>query len=375
MVSKRVLDIKASGIREIFDMATKNAINLGLGELDMDPPVEAKEAIKEAVEKGYNHYGPTKGLPELREAIARKQSRYRSDIGPGNILITASGTQATMATIQTLFDPGDEVLIPEPGFVIYEPDCRLCDAKPVPYFLDEDKQFRPDLEAINTSITPRTKGIVVNSPANPTGMVLDKETFKGIIDLATDHGLWVISDEVYEDFVYDDAKHYSFSEAIETSVVLNSFSKSFAVTGWRLGYIVAPNDMIDNIAKYSYSMIACPPTPPQYAVLKSIGIQKEFIKKILPLFDHRRRTISGLLNEIPGFSCPLPNGSFYVFPSFEENILSRDLAIELVKAGVVCAPGTAFGDSCESHLRFSYAASESDIIRGIRIVADFVKKL
>ena len=216
---------------------------------------------------------------------------------------------------------------------------------------------------------------MVNSPANPTGMVLDKETFKGIIDLAIDHGLWVISDEVYEDFVYDDAKHYSFSEAIETSVVLNSFSKSFAVTGWRLGYIVAPNDLIDHIAKYSYSMIACPPTPPQYAVLRSIGIQKEFIKKILPIFDHRRRTIAHLLNDISGFSCPLPKGSFYVFPSFKENILSRDLAVELVKAGVICAPGTAFGDSCEGHLRFSYAASEQDIIKGIGIVDDFVKRL
>jgi aspartate aminotransferase len=376
MVSKRVQSIKPSGVREIFEMATKDSINLGLGELDFDPPQEAIDAIKEAIDKGYNRYGPTKGFNELREKVAQKESKYRSGIEAANVVITASGTQATMAAMQTLFDPGDEVLIPEPGFVTYEPDTVLCDARPVSYYLDEERGFQPDLEQIKESITPKSKGIIVNSPANPTGMVLDRETFNGIVDVAKDHGLWIISDEVYEDFVYQ-GKHYSFCEALENSVILNSFSKSFAVTGWRIGYLVAPKDLTDQIAKYSYSMLACPPSPPQYAIWKTFDSQDAFIKKIMPVFDQRRRTMSNLLNEIQGFSCPLPHGSFYAFPSFEQKIPSRDLAKKLVASGVICAPGTAFGEGprCEGHLRFSYAASEKDITRGLGIVKKVIDGL
>lgn len=358
-------------------MATKDSINLGLGELDFDPPKEAMDAVKEAIDKGYNRYGPTKGFTELRELVAKKESKYRSDIEAANVVITASGTQATMATMQTLFDPGDEVLIPEPGFVTYEPDTILCEAKPVPYYLDEEKAFQPDLEQIKESVTPRTKGIIVNSPANPTGMVLDRETFDGIADIAKDHDLWIISDEVYEDFVYDGRKHYSYCEALERSVVLNSFSKSFAVTGWRIGFLVAPTELTDQIAKYSYSMLACPPSPPQYAIWKTFDSQDRFIRKVLPVFDQRRRTMSRMLNEIQGFSCPLPHGSFYAFPSFEQKMSSRDLSRMLVAAGVISAPGSAFGSGpgCEGHLRFSYAASEADISRGLSIVKKVVDGL
>jgi aspartate aminotransferase len=376
MVSKRVQSIKPSGVREIFEMASKDAINLGLGELDFDPPQEALEAIKEAVDKGYNRYGPTKGFTELRELVAKKEARYNPDIATANIVITASGTQATMAAMQTLFDPGDEVLIPEPGFVTYEPDTVLSDARPVPYYLDEARAFQPDLEQIKESITSHTRGIIVNSPANPTGMVLDRDTFEGIVDIANDHDLWIISDEVYEDFVYE-GKHHSFCEAIERAVVLNSFSKSFAVTGWRIGFLVAPKELTDQIAKYSYSMLACPPSPPQYAIWKTFDTQETFVKKILPVFDQRRRTMSKMLNDIPGFRCPLPHGSFYAFPAFEQDIPSRDLAKKLVATGVICAPGTAFGEGagCEGHLRFSYAASENNIKRGLGIVKEVVASL
>jgi aspartate aminotransferase len=374
MVSKRVQGIKPSGIREIFEMASKDAINLGLGELDFEPPVEAREALKQALDLGKNRYGPTKGINELRELLAKKQSRYGRDIGLDNVMITASGTQGTMATYMTLFDPGDEILIPEPGFVLYQPDSILTDSKPVAYDLVEEEDFQPNIEGIKELITPRTKGIVVNSPSNPTGAVLTRENFDAIVDLANDHDLWIVSDEVYEDFTYG-SKHHSFCEVLERSVILNSFSKSFAVPGWRIGYLVAPADLVDQIAKFSYHMIACPPTPPQYALHSVFDVQEKFVKSILPVFDARRKMMTKVLNEIPGFHCHLPQGAFYAFPSYEQDIASKELAKKIVGAGVICAPGTAFGESGEGHLRFSYAASEDNIIKGLDIVKKVVGSL
>ena len=234
--------------------------------------------------------------------------------------------------------------------------------------------FQPDIEAIKERITPRTKGLVVNSPSNPTGSVLSAESFRALKDIAKDHHLWVISDEVYEDFIYHGV-HRSFNEIIERAVVLNSFSKSFAVPGWRIGYLTAPLDLVDHIAKMQYHLVACPPTPPQYALAKVFDIQEQFTKRLLPIFERRGRTMVEALNHIDGFTCPLPEGAFYAFPSFEQKILSRDLARKIVGAGVICAPGTAFGDRGEGHLRFSYAASEEAIRKGLAMVKEVVDGL
>lgn len=367
MVSKRVMSIKPSGIREMFEMATRDSINLGLGELDLEPPREITDALKEATDEGRHRYGPTKGIDELRRAVAGKVARYRQDLGVENVIITASGTQGTIATYQTLFDPGAEVLIPEPGFVLYEPNSVLAEARAVPYGLTPGS-YMPDIEEIKSLITPRTKGLVVNSPSNPTGGVLDRETFDALVDIATDHDLWIISDEVYEDFLYDGAVHHSFNECIERAVVLNSFSKSFAVPGWRIGYLTAPAELVEHIAKMQYHLVAAPPTPQQYALVKAFDAQERFLRQVVPLFDRRRRTIARLLNDIEGFHCPLPQGAFYAFPSYDQAVPSRELAMRMVKAGVIAAPGTAFGERGEHHLRFSYAASEESIVRGLEIV-------
>lgn len=374
MISKRARSIKPSGIREMFEMATKDSINLGLGELDFEPPQEITNALKKAAEQGRNRYGPTKGIDELRQAVASRVSRYRGDLGMENVVITASGTQGTIAAYQTLFDPGDEVLIPEPGFVLYEPNCMLAGARAVPYGLTEGS-FMPDVDEINSLITPRTRGLVVNSPSNPTGGVLDRETFNALVDIAADNDLWVISDEVYENFLYDGGVHHSFNEHIERAVVLNSFSKSFAVPGWRIGYLTAPAELVDHIAKIQYHLVAAPPTPQQYALAEAFDAQESFLRKILPEFDRRRRAIVRLLNEIEGFHCPLPRGAFYAFPRYDLPISSRELATRLVRAGVIVAPGTAFGERGEHHLRFSYAASEENIVRGLEIVKKVVEEL
>lgn len=374
MVTKRVMSIKPSGIREIFEMATRDAINLGLGELDFEPPQEARDAYKEALDQDRNRYGPTKGIDPLRELVAGKVQRYRADITAANVLVTASCTQGTMATFQTLFEEGDEVLIPEPGFVLYEPDTILAEATPVVYPLVEEESFQPDIEAIKESVTPRTKGIVINSPSNPTGSVLDRERFRALKDIAIDNDLYVISDEVYEDFVYR-GRHHSFNEIIDRAVVLNSFSKSFAVPGWRIGYLTAPLDLVDHIAKMQYHLVACPPTPPQFALAKVFHVQEKFTNSLLPVFERRGKAMVEELNGIDGFKCALPDGAFYAFPAFSQNISSRDLARKIVANGVICAPGTAFGERGEGHLRFSYAASEDSIRDGLAIVKRVVEGL
>ncbi len=371
MVSKKVQSIKPSGVRAIFDMAQEDSINLGLGELDFRPPREVTEACKKALDSDSYRYGPTMGIPSLREKIAHKISKYNKDITMSNVMITSSGTQGAMATFQTLFQEGDEVLIPDPGFVVYSPECTLCGAQPVPYTMDEELNI--DLEKIEERITNKTKGIVVNSPANPCGSVLTEEAFKTICDLAEDHDLWIVSDEVYENFIYE-GKHHSFNEYLDRSVVLNSFSKSFAVAGWRIGYLSAPAEILGEISKMQYHILACPPGPFQYALNEAFGCQEAFISEIFPILKKRRDLTTDLLNEIPGFSCIKPRGAFYAFPSYDIDIPSADLAVKLAHQGVLCSPGTAFGDSGEKHLRISYAASEDNIRKGIEIIKEFVKK-
>jgi len=374
MFSRRVSDIKPSGIREMFEMASKDAINLGLGELDFDPPEEAKEAMKRALDRGTSRYGPTKGIDELRETVADHLRRYNSSISAKNVMITASGTEGTIAAFQAMFDPGDQVLIPDPGFVLYHPNCVLSGAVPVSYGLEERQGFLPNIEEIASLVNEKTKAIVVNSPSNPTGSVLDRERFQAIIDLARDRDLWIISDEVYENFIYE-GRHHSFCEALERSVVLNSFSKSLAIPGWRIGYLATSEQMMEQIAKMQYHLVACPPTPAQYAIKEIFHIQEKFAKGLIPIFDRRRRLMTSLLNDIPGFRCRLPQGAFYTFPSFDTKTTSRDLAKKIVGAGVICAPGAAFGERGEGHLRFSYAASEDKIVKGLDLVREVVEKI
>lgn len=370
MVSKKVQSIKPSGVRAIFDMAKEDSINLGLGELDFRPPQKVIEACKKALDADSYRYGPTMGIPELRSKIAKKISKYNQEISAANVMITASGTQGALATFQTLFEEGDEVLIPDPGFVIYSPECTLSGAKPVPYIMDEALNI--DVEVLKERISPQTKGIVVNSPANPCGSVLSEEAFRTIGDLAEDYDLWIISDEVYENFIYE-GQHHSFNEYLDHAVVLNSFSKCFAVAGWRMGYLSAPESIMNEISKMQYHILACPPGPFQYALCEAFESQEAFIEEIFPILKKRRDLTTDLLNERPGFSCPRPKGAFYAFPEYELALPSAEFAVQLANQGVLCSPGTAFGDAGEGHLRISYAASEENIEKGIAIIADFVK--
>ncbi|OYT59829.1 aminotransferase [Euryarchaeota archaeon ex4484_178] len=372
MFSKRVASIELSGIRKIFDMAQGDAINLGLGEPDFQPPPEALEAIREAVEKGYNKYGPSKGFPQLREALAEKFTKY-ADISADNVLVTVGATEGMLATLLSVINPGDEVLYPDPGFVLYKPHTIISGGKPVDYPILQENDFVPSQEDLENRITKKTKAIIVNYPNNPTGGVLDDSHLKMIVDLAEDNDLLIISDEVYFNITYEN-KPKTFLGKYEKVIFINSFSKEFAMTGWRLGYLIAPKEYIEQIGKIHYYTVACPQSPIEYAALVALEKSHYYSLMMVEKFRKRRDLIYELLNKMDGVNPNLPKGAFYIFPRIELDADPMDIVKDTVKNGVLCTPGEAFGTAGKKHIRFSYAASEDDIIKGMKIFDSVLDK-
>jgi aspartate aminotransferase len=279
-----------------------------------------------------------------------------------------------MVAAMAFYEKGDEVLIPDPGFVFYKPHAEIFGAKPVPYSLKTENDFCPDIEEIKSLITPKTKAIVVNSPSNPTGGAFGGECVKSISDIANDKSMLVISDEVYDEIVYG-AGHHSFLGKAGHVIYLNSFSKTYAMTGWRIGYIVTSTEYADELAKLHYHNVACPATPVQYAAVEALKGPQDRVREMVNEFRARRDIIVKELNSIDGFSCATPKGAFYVFPSYNFDIPDGELALRLLKAGVICVPGASFGKSGAKHLRFSYANSRENIKKGMDIVREATKKL
>ena len=372
-VSDRLAAIPMSGIRKMFDLAKPDSINLGLGEPDLEPPKEAIEGMNAAAVDGKNKYSPTAGIPELRDAIAERFSRYNPGLSGRNVIVTPSGSTALLEMTQAFVDPGDEVLVPSPGFVIYAPHASLAGGKPVEYRLTEG-DFQPDIDYIQDRITEKTKMIVVNNPSNPTGGVLSEESRKALADIAHDKDVMIMSDEVYESFVYE-GRHQSFLPYLDRAVVVGGFSKMVAVTGWRLGFAIANEECMDALVKMQYHVCASPGMPAMYGVLNAMPSIDPYLENARATFKKRRDLISKRINEIDGMSIIPPKGAFYAFPSFDLDMTSQELANELVKAGLICTPGSAFGTFGEGHLRFSYAASEEKIDKGMDILADTVRKI
>ena len=371
-ISKRISEIPMSGIRKMFDLAGPDSINLGLGEPDLAPPVEAIEGMNAAATAGLNKYGPTAGIPELRDAVAERFSKY-GDIKGSNIIITPSGSSALLEITQSMIDPGDNVLIPSPGFVIYGPHAQLAGGTYTEYRLTEG-DFQPDIDDIQSKITPETRMIVVTNPSNPTGGILNEETYRALSDIAADKDVTILSDEVYDSFVYE-GKHLSFMNQLDRAVVVNGFSKMMAVTGWRMGFACANEDVMQSLIKMQYHVCASPNMPAQYGILNALPNLDPYLENARRVFKARRDLISKRINEIPGMSIIPPRGAFYAFPSFDLDMSSADLAAELVRAGLICTPGSAFGSFGEGHLRFSYAADESKINAGMDILENTIAKL
>jgi aspartate aminotransferase len=372
MVSRRAREVQISGIRKMFESAPPNSINLGLGEPDFDPPAEVIEALCRAVHEGQNHYGPSAGIPALRDRLAQ---RYR-DRDPAtdreNVLVTGSGTEALMATALALYDPGDEVLVPNPGFVLYAPHARLAGAVPVPYSLDRSRGYLPDLTELEGLVTARTRALVVNSPSNPTGAVFPKAVVDHLSAFADRHDLTIVSDEVYEEIVYD-APAVSFWGRSDRVVIVNSFSKMLATTGWRIGFVVAPRPLAVEINKIHYHIMACPPTPAQVAVLAGLA-SDDATQAMVAEFRRRRDLVVRTLAAIPGIETVPPAGAFYAFPRFSWPASSTEIAGTLLARGVITTPGDAFGSLGASHLRLSFAASRENLRKGLALVADVARE-
>ncbi|MEE8322441.1 MAG: pyridoxal phosphate-dependent aminotransferase [Candidatus Bathyarchaeia archaeon] len=362
--SKRIQLIRSSGIRKLFDLARtmSGVISLGIGEPDFDTPQHIREAAKRALDAGYTRYTPNAGFPDLREALSAKVAQVNGlDYTPQEVLVSGGGcTGALLLALLTLVDPGDEVIISDPCFVVYEAVARIVGATPVFVAVREEEDFRLIPENVEKSLTTKTKLIILNSPSNPTGGIQYKEDIEGIAEVARKHNLYIVSDEVYETMLYEGMHHHSIAAVKgmrNRTVTVNSFSKTYAMTGWRIGYAVGTREIIDQMIKLQQYTMVHAPAVSQRAALAALNGPQDFIEQMVTIFDERRRFLIPRLNEIEGFRCPTPKGAFYAFPNVEGlGKLSKDMAqILLQSGGVAVVPGSVFGEGGEGYLRLSYA--------------------
>ncbi|MDP6906557.1 MAG: aminotransferase class I/II-fold pyridoxal phosphate-dependent enzyme [Candidatus Thalassarchaeaceae archaeon] len=375
--SERALGIQPTGVRKMFDMAGDDVISFGLGEPDFQPPQVAIDAMTKAMQEGHNKYTTTAGLPILRRKIAESWNSYESDMDESNVCMTMSGTNALLACTMAVLNPGDNILLPEPYFPLYAPDAVLCSAESKFYPCLFENEFIPQIDDLESLVDENTKAILYNFPSNPTGATLNIEQRDMLLEFAKRHDLWIITDEVYDRIIYVD-EHVSFlGTGYENLLLVNSFSKTFAMTGWRIGYVLSPNlEAIGQITKLQYYIAACSNDAMQYAVLEAFQSAADYPAQMAIEFQARRDLICERLNAMSGVSCHVPEGAFYVFPKVEvEGMNSEEVAIELLKGGVLCSPGSAFGDSGEGHLRFAYTVGREDISRGMDKVASVLSRL
>jgi aspartate/methionine/tyrosine aminotransferase len=354
----------------------KHVVHLEIGEPDFDTPANIKAAAKKALDDGFTHYGPAPGLPDLRSAVARHMNeRLGVTYSPNQVVVTPGGKPIMFFTILACVDEGDEVIYPNPGFPIYESVINFLGGKAVPLPLREEKQFRFDIEELKRLISPRTRMLIINSPQNPTGGILTGDDLQQIAALAVKHDLIVLSDEIYSRIVYDGFRHVSIATMpgmAERTVLLDGFSKTFAMTGWRLGFGLMPEELARLVSQLQINSNSCTASFTQMAGVEALTGQQQDVARMVAEFKRRRDVIVDGLNAIPGFRCHKPLGAFYVFPNISGTGKSSKFLAEylLDEAGVACLSGTAFGAFGEGYLRFSYANS----VENIMIALDRVQK-
>jgi len=383
-ISKRALQTPHSGIRKIFNktVGMKDIIHLEIGEPDFDTPEEIKNEACKALKEGYTHYTHNAGLIELRNAIAKYyNTKTKADLSPEqNIIVTIGGTGALFLSLLTVVDFGDEVLIPDPGYPPYTSMVKIVGGIPVYYPLRESNNFIPKVEDIENRISERTKAIIINTPHNPTGAVYPKEVLKSISEIAQEHDLILISDEVYENIVFDQNEHYSLlniKNIEENTIVINSFSKTFAMTGWRLGFVISKNkEIIENMTKLQEGTTACAPSMLQKAAIIALESCQSFVTQMVQELKNRRDTIVKLLSEIENVSFISPQGTFYLFLNVSEYTTDSYSFVErlLTTKHVAVAPGRAFGENGEGYIRISFANSKENLIAGIGKLKEFLEE-
>ncbi len=359
----------------------KHVIHLEIGEPDFPTPAHIVEAAKRALDEGYTHYGPTQGLPELRESVARYVSTTRNiRVGPQHVSIVPGGKPIIFFPMLALIEPGDEVIFPDPGFPIYESMIRFSGGVPVPIPLIEERGFSFDLDLLRKRLSPKTKLLVLNSPQNPTGGVIPPEDIRAIADLVRDRDLMVLSDEIYSRIYYGEApvSIASLPGMLEKTIILDGFSKTYAMTGWRMGYGVMPEWLVDAVNKLMVNSNSCTATFTQRAGIAAIDGPQQPVDAMVAEFRRRRDAFCAGLNQVPGFRCALPGGAFYAFANITgTGIGSKELADYLLyDAGVSCLNGGAFGQFGEGYIRFSYANSYENLMLAVeRIKAAVASRL
>ncbi len=357
-----------------------DVVHLEVGEPDFDTPENVIEAGVEALESGWTHYGAAQGDPELRAAIATYINTSRNlDYSPDQVVVTPGGKPVMFFLILALLQEGDEAIYPDPGFPIYGSMINFTGAKPVPIPLREENSFELDVDELESLITPRTKLLIINTPANPTGGVLGPEKLKRIAELAVEHDLIVMSDEIYAELIYE-GKHVSiatFPGMKERTVILDGFSKTYAMTGWRLGYGIFPQELVGPITKLGVNSVSCTSVAVQRAGIAALTGPQDKVVEFREAFRRRRDLIVDGLNAIDGISCVLPKGAFYAFPNITQTGLSsREFADRLLEEyGVAGIAGTSFGAAGEGYLRLSTANSEANLQKALDRVGAMVADL
>ena len=362
--SSRVTGIEISGIRKIFEAAGPGSINLGLGQPDFDTPQHIKDAAIRAINEGKTGYSTNNGIPELRSAISKK---FKNENGlkyhPDQMIVTAGASEALHLVMQALLNPGDRVLCPDPGFVSYASLATMAGGKPVSVPLT--KTLHIDVEAAK-NLMDKAKMIVINSPGNPTGAVESKESIKALVEYAADKNVMVLSDEVYEHFIYG-KKHYSAGTFGDNVITINATSKTYAMTGWRLGYLAADPEIIGQCLKVHQYCQACATSISQYAAVAAYEGPQDAVKVMRDEYEARRDLIWNGLKDL-GFDFPKPEGAFYTFVP-----MKPDLTQKIIEAGVIVVPGTAFGEYAPEYTRFSYATSRENIRTALERIAQLTR--
>lgn len=381
-LADKIVDIKPSGIRKFFDIVSemKDAISLGVGEPDFDTPWRIRDEGIYSLERGKTFYTSNSGLKELRTEITRYIKRTQGvDYDPvREVLVTVGGSEAIDLALRAMVNPGDEVLIPQPSYVSYEPCAILADAKPVIIELKEENEFRLTAQELRDAITDKTKILILPFPNNPTGAIMEKSDLEAIAEVILEHDIFVITDEIYAELTYK-GKHVSIISLPgmrERTVLINGFSKAYAMTGWRLGYACAPALIMEQMTKIHQFAIMCAPTTSQYAAVEALRNGDDDVAAMRESYNQRRRFLMYSFKQM-GLKCFEPYGAFYVFPCIKEfGMTSDEFAERLLKEEkVAVVPGTAFGDCGEGFLRISYAYSLENLKIAMEKIGAFVARL
>lgn len=382
--AKRMDDIEASGTVKTTDIVNRlkaegrEIVSFSIGEPDFITPKHIRDAAIRALEAGFTHYTSSYGIPELRDAIAKKSSAENGIPCEAKHVLVTPAKQAIFEGVFATVDPGDEVIIPDPGWVSYDPIVKMAGGVPVRVKVEAHKDFRQIPDDIARGVTPRTKMIVLNSPANPTGAVAAESDIKGIAEIAKRHDLLVLSDEIYEKIIYE-GKHHSIAAEpgmFERTLTVNGLSKSYAMTGWRVGWLIAPTEILTHVSKVQQHSITHVTSFAQKAAVAALTGSQRSVHDMAAEFKARRDLVVDGINSMPGIRCVKPKGAFYVFPRYDFEIGSEDLATHILsEAGVAVTPGSAFGPNGEGHLRISYANSQENLRKGLDRMRECLTRL